>query len=41
MKKISYSKHKTGIKYDEENTLFKVQKTCVPTFTKVKLITLQ
>ena len=29
MKKISYSKYKIGINYNEENKLFKVQKRCV------------
>ena len=41
MKKISYSKYKKGISYNEENKLFKVQKVCVPNFTQVKLFTLQ
>ena len=29
MKKMSYSKYKIGINYNEENKLFKVQKRCV------------
>ena len=29
MKKINYSKYETGIPYNEENKLFKVQKRCV------------
>ena len=29
MKKISYSKYKIGISYNEESKVFKVQKRCV------------
>ena len=29
MKKITYSKYKTGINYTDENKLFKAKKRCV------------